>query len=219
MIKRSSDKGFTLIELLFVILIIGILSAIVLANFGPAKQRARDAKRLSDVAQIQTALEAYFENPSNTVPGNGINSYPPSSANVKGDGTNSNTPLLPCQPYSVGDSAIGGLNCLTATNGNSNTSYLPTVPIDPSNNQYDYYSCDPGASDKSCRNTDLTNANQGFYQHYCVGANFENTSSQSSAVNTASFSCQNVTWCPYLSSYSGSVPAKKVPSDNYVICR
>jgi prepilin-type N-terminal cleavage/methylation domain-containing protein len=53
------SKGFTLIELLVVIAIIGLLSSIVLAALNTARQRGRDAKRLSDLEQVQNALEEY----------------------------------------------------------------------------------------------------------------------------------------------------------------
>ncbi|MCR4334263.1 MAG: type II secretion system GspH family protein [Patescibacteria group bacterium] len=54
-------KGFTLIELLVVIAIIGILSAIVLTSLNSVRANSRDGKRLSDVAQLQLALESYFD--------------------------------------------------------------------------------------------------------------------------------------------------------------
>lgn len=54
-------RGFTLIELLVVIAIIGILTAIVTANFSTAKSKTRDAKKVSDLAQIQLTLEKVFD--------------------------------------------------------------------------------------------------------------------------------------------------------------
>lgn len=54
-------NGFTLIELLVVIAIIGILSAIVLASLNGARLRSKDAKRLSDISQLQLALELFYD--------------------------------------------------------------------------------------------------------------------------------------------------------------
>jgi prepilin-type N-terminal cleavage/methylation domain-containing protein len=54
-------KGFTLIELLVVISIIGLLSAVVLASLASARTKARDARRIADIKQIQTAVELYYD--------------------------------------------------------------------------------------------------------------------------------------------------------------
>ena len=58
---KDTKKGFTLIELLVVIAIIGILSSVVLASLSTARQKSRDAKRISDLGQIQLALELFFD--------------------------------------------------------------------------------------------------------------------------------------------------------------
>ena len=58
---KNKKRGFTLIELLVVIAIIGILSSVVLASLSTARQKSRDAKRISDLGQIQLALELYFD--------------------------------------------------------------------------------------------------------------------------------------------------------------
>lgn len=64
MFKKTNNRGFTLIELLVVIAIIGLLSSVVLASLNTARQKSRDARRLSDVKQLQTALELIFDDSS-----------------------------------------------------------------------------------------------------------------------------------------------------------
>lgn len=75
MIKNKlfkTEAGFTLIELLVVIAIIGMLSAIVLASLNSTRGKARDARRVSDIKNLQLALEMYYDS-------NGA--YPPTSGN------------------------------------------------------------------------------------------------------------------------------------------
>lgn len=57
----NRQRGFTLIELLVVIAIIGILSSVVLASLNGARKKGRDARRISDLKQIQLALELYYD--------------------------------------------------------------------------------------------------------------------------------------------------------------
>ncbi len=64
---RSRREGFTLIELLVVIAIIGLLSTLAVVALNNARLKSRDARRVSDVKQIQTALELYY---------NDANGYP-----------------------------------------------------------------------------------------------------------------------------------------------
>ncbi len=60
-------RGFTLVELLVVIAIIGLLSTLAVVALNNARQKARDARRVSDIKQLQTSLELYY---------NDVNSYP-----------------------------------------------------------------------------------------------------------------------------------------------
>lgn len=55
-----NKKGFTLVELLVVIAIIGLLSTMAVVALNSARSKSRDARRISDVKQIQTALELYY---------------------------------------------------------------------------------------------------------------------------------------------------------------
>lgn len=56
----AKGGGFTLIELLVVIAIISILSTVVLIGGDVARARGRDANRVAQVRQMQTAFELYF---------------------------------------------------------------------------------------------------------------------------------------------------------------
>jgi prepilin-type N-terminal cleavage/methylation domain-containing protein len=57
----NSNRGFTLLELLVVIAIIDILSAVVLASLNGARKKGRDARRISDIKQLQLALEMSYD--------------------------------------------------------------------------------------------------------------------------------------------------------------
>ncbi|MFA6397853.1 MAG: type II secretion system protein [Candidatus Paceibacterota bacterium] len=59
--KKKFGAGFTLIELLVVVAIIGILSSIVLTSLNKARSKGRDARRNSDIHQIQNALAMYYD--------------------------------------------------------------------------------------------------------------------------------------------------------------
>jgi prepilin-type N-terminal cleavage/methylation domain-containing protein len=69
--KTLKSKGFTLIELLVVVAIIGILATVVLSSLGSARTRARDARRVSEMKNLETALEMYYLD---------YNQYPPMTA-------------------------------------------------------------------------------------------------------------------------------------------
>lgn len=60
MYHTSRNKGFTLIELLVVISIIGILSSVLLVSLNSARSKARDARRLADIRQVQLAMELFY---------------------------------------------------------------------------------------------------------------------------------------------------------------
>lgn len=60
MTRLTLNQGFTLIEILVVMVIIGIIAVLGIGNFQSSQLKARDTARKSDLRQITTALEAYY---------------------------------------------------------------------------------------------------------------------------------------------------------------
>lgn len=69
--KYENRRGFTLIELLVVIAIIGMLSSIVLASLSTVRAKSRDSRRMSDLRQMQTAVEMYATDNNGSYPSTG----------------------------------------------------------------------------------------------------------------------------------------------------
>lgn len=64
-VGKSRKSGFTLLELMIVIVILGVLVGIILANFQSSMIRSRDAQRKSDLRQIAEAIELYYSDRTN----------------------------------------------------------------------------------------------------------------------------------------------------------
>ena len=84
---KKNKKGFTLIELLVVIAIIGLLATLSVIALNTARVKARDARRVSDIKQIQTALEMYFD-ASSTYPVAASGNLVPTSTYISSVPTN-----------------------------------------------------------------------------------------------------------------------------------
>lgn len=65
-------KGFTLIELLVVVSIIGMLASVVLVSLQGARNKAKDAKLIAEMRELQKAMELYrLDNSANPYPADG----------------------------------------------------------------------------------------------------------------------------------------------------
>jgi general secretion pathway protein G len=109
------DRGMTLIELILVIGIIGIFAVGIIAVMDPVGQvkRSNDAKRKSDLAQLQRGLELYYQDKG---------AYPSSSPDFRVQ-------------------TVSGNVTTTLDWGNSFAPYMNTLPKDPVlTHRYVYYS-------------------------------------------------------------------------------
>jgi len=141
------EKGFTLIEILIVVAIIAILASVVLIGLGPTQQAGRDARRLSDLHQIQNGLELFY-NKCGYYPGTA-----PAGACTNGATTGfaeMSAALLP------GAANIG----------------VNTVPKDPTNSgaHVYYYRTNGVAASEYLLTTQLENANNSVFNSYTAPA-------------------------------------------------
>lgn len=115
-------KGFTLIELLVVIAIIGILSTLAVVALNTARLKSRDAKRVSDIKQLQTALELYFADHGNAYPATPTNTHLGERSGTGGVAAAGDALIL-CDGWKSG---ITGETC-----GAGAAMYMGQVPGDP----------------------------------------------------------------------------------------
>ncbi|OGE26278.1 hypothetical protein A3C26_03755 [Candidatus Daviesbacteria bacterium RIFCSPHIGHO2_02_FULL_39_12] len=137
-LKKSAQvhKGFTLVELLVVIAIIAILAAVVVLIINPLEltRRGRDAARLSDLANLQNAInvavqEATGSGTADILCAAGFNNSASSCKGVSNTGTRA----------SDGTGWVG-VN-LSAQKSVS----VPTLPADPTNDAINHYAyCSDG---------------------------------------------------------------------------
>jgi prepilin-type N-terminal cleavage/methylation domain-containing protein len=131
----SSMNGFTLIELMVVMIILGFLIAIVLANFSTSQVRARDAQRKSDLSQIGKAFEMYSYDwnkyPAGSV--SIISSY--SGSVVKGCGASG---ITDCSTV-CGSTPENDVRFKAGGSDGCGTTYMVKIPIDPKSGQQYYF--------------------------------------------------------------------------------
>ena len=134
--KRS---GFTLIELMVVVGIIGLLSALAVVSLSRQQARSRDARRVGDIDNINTALQSWIDDRKQP-PYTG--SYPAT------DGTTYNA--IDSGQWDVSSMPTSAPTFMKFL---SDFGYMSKVPLDPINNAtsetpysyiYHYYTTDAG---------------------------------------------------------------------------
>jgi len=110
-------RGFTILELLVVMAIIGILAAIGLASYPGVQQKARDARRKSDLASLARGMEMFY---------NDYGRYPVITA-ASDMGTS-----IPAADLAAG--LIWGHPWIV-----NNVIYMSEIPSDPNINNYRYH--------------------------------------------------------------------------------
>lgn len=128
---RKSIRGFTLVELLVVIAIVAILAAVVVLIINPLEltRRGRDAARLSDLSNLQNAINVAVQEATDS--GQAILckdlTYPCTAASY---------------PVGVNTRLPAGTGWVKVNLSSSKSVSVPTLPVDPTNDAtYHYAYC------------------------------------------------------------------------------
>jgi prepilin-type N-terminal cleavage/methylation domain-containing protein len=156
---KNQNKGFTLIEILIVVAIIAILASVVLVGLGPTQQAGRDARRLSDLHEIQNGLELFY---------NKCGYYPGS---LTAGACTAALPATASYPASAGTSIYGGVaTTLTAATAGLG---LNTMPNDPSSGKTYRYTVNAANSPTAyILGTTLENSNNNVFTSYTAPATY-----------------------------------------------
>lgn len=130
-----NQRGFTLIELLIVIAIIAILAAAVFVALDPVTRfrKARDATRYSDAENILNAIKISQVDAGGTYPGD-INTATNGTYYMLGSGNSATCALKTCVTSGGNITSFNGA-CTNLIDAEL-TSYLASMPIDPSGGTY-----------------------------------------------------------------------------------
>lgn len=166
--NQNLQKGFTLVELLVVIALIAVLSVAVILTLNPAEllKQGRDSTRISDLANINSAISLYLAD-VNTSTWTGVNSnycYVHASAGA----TNCTARFSGGTLATSSSQLVNGTGWIPINlNLISSASPLPRYPVDPTNVSPYYYAF-------------KVSSTYGFYE---INALLESSKYNSQAVN------------------------------------
>ncbi|MFA4942332.1 MAG: FISUMP domain-containing protein [Patescibacteria group bacterium] len=205
--KLNSKLAFTLIELLVVIAIIGLLATVSVIALNNARSKSRDAKRVSEIKQILTALELYY---------NDQNRYPLTAEFISGEeifstssyGTTTYLAHIPTAPTPADGACSDSENLFTYTS-NDGSSYSLTFCLGVNTgtltagvnnaNPYGITYLNPGSEDAgcpACAECEATSTPSGCS---CDDANFPCCANCNNSAT-----CQGGTYCGRTANCSGS---------------
>lgn len=141
---NNERQGFTLIEILIVVAIIAILASVVLVGLGPTQQSGRDARRLSDLHEVQNALELYY-NKCGYYPGTYIGSAPCTGFVASGGYNQGTSPVVTV----ITGSSIG----------------VGVMPDDPTSGKHYLYDANTGGASYILE-AELENVNNSVFTSY-----------------------------------------------------
>ena len=128
--------GFTLVELLVVIGIIAVLVTLSMVGVNLAKAKARTAKALHDIDVIYQAI-ATLANDTNSWPGHQTAGQVCSSSCAQRKICGQDSSSATCN-FGVSDTS-SGIIATDALYGGWSGPYMPSMPIDPWNHEYFFY--------------------------------------------------------------------------------
>ena len=97
----KQPRGFTLIELLIVIAIFALIANLTMISLNNAKRESRDAKRMSNINQLRSALHLYSTENLSYPAGNGIALGTDNNLILESTGWVGSNPVSPIFMYSV----------------------------------------------------------------------------------------------------------------------
>ena len=130
--RKGLRQGFTLVELIVTIAIFALIANITLVSLNKAKRESRDTKRLSDIAQLRSALHLYSIDKSSYPAGDSLALGTASHLILDDSGwQDGSAPQSPIFMYSVPrdpkmKNQTTGLACTSSSTGSCDYGYTNT---------------------------------------------------------------------------------------------